>query len=65
MNKLKKNIREASLQDISLFLTNHGEKVFRAKQIWQWIWQHGVSDFDEMTNLSKSIQGIIKHNVLF
>lgn len=65
MNKLKKNIREASLQDISLFLTNHGEKVFRAKQIWQWIWQHGASDFDEMTNLSKSIRELLNTTYYF
>lgn len=65
MNKLKKNIREVSLQDISLFLTNHGEKVFRAKQIWQWIWQHGVSDFDEMTNLSKSIRELLNTTYYF
>lgn len=65
MNELKKNIREASLQDISFFLTNHGEKIFRAKQIWQWIWQHGVSDFDEMTNLSKGIRELLNTTYYF
>lgn len=32
------------------------ESKFRADQIWQWIWQKGVSDFAEMTNLSKSMR---------
>lgn len=49
----KKNIRSVSLNDLSAFLTGIGEKAFRAKQIWQWIWQRGVTDFAEMTNLSK------------
>ena len=43
----KKNIREESLRDLSDFLTAQGEKAFRAKQIWQWIWQRGVTDFAE------------------
>lgn len=55
------NIREASLQDITTFLTTHGEKAFRAKQIWQWIWQRGVNDFQEMSNLSKPIREILEN----
>lgn len=50
----KKNIREESLQNITKFLTENGEKAFRAKQVWQWLWQRGISDFEEMTNLSKA-----------
>ena len=26
-----------------------GEKPFRAKQLWQWLYFRGVSSFDEMT----------------
>ena len=47
----KANIRELSLPEIIDFLTQHNEKAFRGKQIWQWIWQHGVNDFQEMNNL--------------
>lgn len=65
MNESKKNIREVSLQDISLFLTDHGEKAFRAKQIWQWIWQRGVNDFNEMTNLSKGIREMLGNAYFF
>lgn len=52
----KQNIREKSLQDITEFLTTQGEKAFRAKQIWQWMWQRGVTRFEDMTNLSKATQ---------
>ena len=38
------------------FFAEIGEKPFRAKQVMQWIHQYGVSDFDEMTNISKSLR---------
>lgn len=65
MNDNKRNIRETSLQDISTFLTTHGEKAFRAKQIWQWLWQRGVSDFEEMTNLSKATREMLANAFFF
>lgn len=33
-----------------------GEKPFRSQQVLKWIYQEGVSNFDEMTNLSKSLR---------
>ena len=52
----KQNIRELSLKELTEFLTTHNEKAFRAKQIWQWIWQRGTTRFEEMTNLSKQLR---------
>lgn len=37
-----------------------GEKPFRARQILQWIHQHGIADFDAMTNLSKDMRARLK-----
>ncbi|MFN5744769.1 MAG: 23S rRNA (adenine(2503)-C(2))-methyltransferase RlmN [Methylococcaceae bacterium] len=39
------------------FCVEHGEKPFRADQLLQWIHQRGVSDFEVMTNLSKTLRG--------
>ena len=61
----KRNIRELSLQHISDFLTEKGEKTFRAKQIWQWIWQRGTTDFEAMTNLPKSTREILEKYFFF
>lgn len=61
----KINIRELSLPDISLFLVQNGEKNFRAKQIWQWIWQKGATSFEEMTNLPKSIRETLDEHFFF
>jgi len=37
-----------------------GERAFRAKQIYKWIWQRGASDFDEMSNISKPLRQKLK-----
>ncbi|MDY3033764.1 MAG: 23S rRNA (adenine(2503)-C(2))-methyltransferase RlmN [Odoribacter sp.] len=65
MDNSSQNIRQASLQDITNFLVSNGEKAFRAKQIWQWIWQRGVTDFEEMTNLSRTTRELLRQNWYF
>ena len=46
-------IPRAQLNDM---LVERGHKPFRTKQLWQWLYWHGVTDFDAMTNLSKDFQ---------
>ena len=39
-----------------------GEKPFRAKQIWNWIYARGALSFEEMTNISKETRMVLaKH----
>jgi len=42
------------------FLSEQGEKPFRAIQLLKWIHQFGVTDFDEMTNISKDLRARLK-----
>ena len=42
------------------FFVSIGEKPFRSTQIMKWIHQFGISDFDEMTNLSKALREKLK-----
>lgn len=42
------------------YFSEIGEKPFRASQVMKWIHQHGVSEFDEMTNLSKALREKLK-----
>src|SRR5699024_12122627 len=37
-----------------------GEKPFRAKQLWRWLYVALVSDFDEMTDISKDLRAKLK-----
>ena len=39
-----------------------GEQGFRAKQIYEWLWQKSCTDFDEMSNLSKALRETLKAN---
>lgn len=35
------------------------EKPFRALQVFKWIWQKGVTDFEQMTNVSKALRKVL------
>lgn len=49
----KINIRSLSQDELKNFFTEHGEKAFRAKQAWEWLWAKSARNFEEMSNLSK------------
>ena len=48
--------------DLARVIEPLGVKPFRAQQIFRWIYNHGVSDFSEMTNISKNIQSELAKN---
>ena len=56
----KIDIKGLTLQELEQELFVFGEKRFRAKQIYQWMHQKLVTDFDEMTNLSKDLREKLK-----
>lgn len=39
-----------------------GEKPFRAKQLWQWLYYHGVTDFAQMSSFSKELRAKLAEN---
>ncbi|KEZ75843.1 23S rRNA (adenine(2503)-C(2))-methyltransferase RlmN [Salinisphaera hydrothermalis] len=41
---------------MAAFFKQHGESAFRAKQVMQWIYARGVTDFSAMTDLSKKLR---------
>jgi len=56
LNDDKKNLMDLDLIGLESYFAEQGEKSFRATQVLKWIYQQGVVDFDQMTNLSKSLQ---------
>ena len=52
----KKNIRHFSYSELENYFAETGEKKFRAKQVWEWLWLKHAHSFDEMTNLSKDLR---------
>lgn len=59
MKKTLKNIRHLSLADLELFFEELGEKKFRAKQVYEWLWQKHAMSFADMTNLSKDLRQLL------
>ncbi len=51
-----------SKEEIASVLQNLGEKPFRAKQLWHWLYHQGVTDFDKMTSFSKETREKLKQN---
>jgi 23S rRNA (adenine2503-C2)-methyltransferase len=49
-----------SLEEMQAVLAEHQLPNFRSKQIWNWIYQRGVTDFDLMANLPKDLRQILK-----
>ncbi|MEP7257218.1 MAG: 23S rRNA (adenine(2503)-C(2))-methyltransferase RlmN [Flavitalea sp.] len=52
----KKNIRHMSLEELEQYFTELGEKKFRTKQVYEWLWQKQARSFEAMTNLSKELR---------
>lgn len=52
----KIDIRKLSLEQLRGHLTDMGEQAFRAKQVYEWLWQKACTDFDQMSNLSKPLR---------
>jgi 23S rRNA (adenine2503-C2)-methyltransferase len=52
----QKNIRHLSLQELENYFLETGEKKFRAKQVYEWIWKKHAHTFDAMSNLSKEMR---------
>lgn len=58
------DIRSLSLDQIKEKLVEMGEQAFRAKQIYEWLWQKSVTDFEQMSNLSKALRDKLKSNFI-
>ncbi len=51
-----KDIRTLSLEQLTAHFIEIGEKPFRAKQVYDWLWSKNLHSFEEMTNLSKDLR---------
>lgn len=58
----QKNIRLLDLDEIKAFFSEIGEKPFRAKQVYEWLWKNSAMSFDDMSNLSLDTRNKLKEN---
>jgi 23S rRNA (adenine2503-C2)-methyltransferase len=52
----KIDLKSLNKQELEDFCAELGLQSFRSDQIFQWLYQKGVSSFEEMTNLSKDLR---------
>ena len=57
-----KSIYDLTLEQLKEELKAMGQKPFRAKQIYEWIYVKNVYDFHQMTNLSKELQETLSNH---
>jgi len=58
----KLDIKSYNLIELQEELVRLGEKAFRAKQIYKWLHVDKVSEFEEMTNISKDLRNKLSKN---
>jgi 23S rRNA (adenine2503-C2)-methyltransferase len=55
-NNSKIDIRSLSLDALQQQFTDLGEKSFRAKQVYEWLWKKSCFSFGDMSNISKELR---------
>ena len=60
-----KNIKDYNLEELKEELKKIGEKPYRAEQVFKWLYEVGVTSFDEMTNLSLDLREKLKKEFEF
>ena len=55
-----KNIKDYSIEKLKEELIKINEKPYRAEQIYKWIYEERVSNFDDMTNISLALREKLK-----
>ena len=56
-----KNIKNYTINELKNELAELGEKPYRAEQIYKWMYQVNVTNFEEMTDLSKNLREELKN----
>jgi 23S rRNA (adenine2503-C2)-methyltransferase len=52
----KPDLRAMTLADAEAFAVAQGWARFRGEQVWRWVHQHGVRNFEEMSNLPRDVR---------
>lgn len=58
----KRNLKSLTLSELDQIFKSWGVEGYRLQQVFQWIFQKDISDFDEMTNLSKELRAKLKEH---
>ncbi len=62
MSQNKANIRNFSFEELKASMEVLGEKSFRSKQVYEWLWKKNAASFEEMSNLSKDLRSKLEEH---
>ena len=60
-----RNFYSFTLEGLEAYLKQYGKEKFRAQQIFKWVYEQRVTDFDSMLNLSKNLRAELKNLITF
>ena len=63
--QLKESIYSLRLDELQAWIEENGEKKFRAAQVFEWLYVKRVQNYDDMTNIPKSLRDKLADNFLF
>ncbi len=61
-NKVMINLLGLTKDELAALLASNGYPTFRAKQVWNWIFVKGVTEFSQMQNVSKDVREWLQEN---
>ena len=61
----KRDILDLSHKELMAYLESIGEASFRASQVFKWIYQKGVQQFGQMSDLSSGLRARMNEDFTF
>ena len=58
----KENLKGLPVAELEAKMASIGQPTFRGRQLFRWIYQERVCDFEKMTDLSKNFRQVLKEN---
>src|SRR5690606_39647196 len=59
---MKKSIYGLTQEKLTEWLIEHGQKRFRAEQVWDWLYRKRVTEFSHMKNVNKECLQLLEEN---
>jgi hypothetical protein len=59
MKQQNVNLKGLSLKELQDFAESLGEKKYRGRQLFQWLYAKGAQSFDEMTDISREFRAVL------
>src|SRR5690625_4489792 len=62
---MKKSIYSFTFEQLEEWIVEHGERRYRAEQIWDWLYRKRVKQFSHMKNLNDSCLKLLEEKLTF